>query len=715
MYASDAATDPLQMSLSLSCAIIAGEDECETFKKACGVLDARGIEYDFIHSDEIESAPKDTEYPQIWYKGELIGGYQSLLDNVDSWCGMDLYQDYIVRSRYSRFVGDRKETWQEVVDRYINFFSEHLKQNHGYDDEDEIQYIRSVISQQKVMPSMRCLLTSGPALKKSNIGAYNCSALAMDEIASFPEVMYLLMHGTGVGFSCEKRFVEKLPVVPDALVETESTYQVMDSKEGWYDALHHLVTSLYDGCVPSFDASLVRKKGTALKTFGGYASGPEPLLDLFEFTVGIFKSATGRQLTPLNVHDIVCKIADITVCGGVRRSALISLSDLSDEDMRTCKSGSWWEKNNQRGLANNSAVYTKADYDKEEFWNEWTSLKESGSGERGIFNRYACERLVERHGRDACDTWLTNPCAEIILRPNEFCNLSEAVVRPGDDESTLMEKIRVASILGTWQSTLTHLPKLRKEWVRNCEVERLLGVSMTGIMDNALLNGTGDESELRALLNRLRDMAIETNKTYAGKLGIPASASVTAIKPSGTSSALNGTASGCHPRHSKYYIRRVRGGHEDPVTKLFIREGVTHEQCAYSKENVVFSFPFKSPDNALLRKDLTALDHLRLYQIYQDEYTTHKPSITVSVREDEWDSVGTYVYDNLKNFAGVSFLPYSDHSYVQAPFEECDEQTYLDLLKQTPTSVDWNSTGYFKRKKGELACTGGACELNTDI
>ena len=587
------------------------------------------------------------------------------------------YQEYIHLSRYARwdYSQSRRETWDETVNRYFDFFTEWLEEKHKFKLENgERTELENAVKQLKVMPSMRCLMTAGPALKKENVAGYNCSYVKVDSQRSFDEILYVLMNGTGVGFSVEEEFTNQLPVIPDELYDTDTIVVVKDSKLGWAKAFKEIVSLLYGGHIPKWDVSKVRPAGAPLKTFGGRASGPEPLVDLFKFTINTFRNAVGRKLKPVGCHDIVCKTAEIVVVGGVRRSALISLSDLNDREMRFAKSGQWWEQNVQRALANNSVNY-KEKPDVGTFMRAWLSLYDSKSGERGIYNGLSAKKTVEglngryRNGdgdyirrRDPRNDFGTNPCSEIILRSREFCNLSECVVRREDTRESLQEKVRIASILGTFQSTLTEFKYLSKEWKRNCMEERLLGVSLTGIMDSPLTNGS--KKGLDKLLEELRDIAYETNKEWSEKLGIEASAAITCVKPSGTVSQLVDSASGIHARHNPYYIRTVRADNKDPLCKFMKEKGFPNEpDVTKPKHTTVFSFPMKGPEQAVYRQDMTALEQLKLWMTYQEHWCEHKPSVTISVKEEEWPKVGSWVWDNFDSISGISFLPFSEHTY----------------------------------------------------
>ena len=640
------------------------------------------------------------------------------------------YQEYIHLSRYARWDYDngRRETWDETVERYFNFFSEWLEEKHDYKLENgERTELENAVKELKVMPSMRCLMTAGPALKKENPAGYNCSYVKVDIPRSCDEILYVLMNGTGVGFSVEEEYTAQMPVVPDELYETDTVIVVADSKLGWAKAFKELVSLLYGGHIPKWDVSKVRPAGSPLKTFGGRASGPEPLVDLFNFTINTFKGATGRKLKPIECHDIVCKTAEIVVVGGVRRSALISLSDLNDREMRFAKSGQWWEQDVQRALANNSVNY-KEKPDVGTFMREWLSLYDSKSGERGIYNGLSAKRAVERlneryrdgsgdyiRRRDAREDFGTNPCSEIILRSREFCNLSEVVVRRRDTRESLKAKVKHATILGTFQSTLTEFKYLSREWKRNCDEERLLGVSLTGIMDNPLTNGS--KNGLKELLEELRDVAYETNKEWADRLGIPHAAAITCVKPSGTVSQLVDSASGIHARHNPFYIRTVRADNKDPLCKLMQEMGFPNEPDVTKPDHTtVFSFPMKSPKDAVFRMDMSALEQLELWKTYQESWCEHKPSVTISVKEDEWVDVAAWVYENFDSISGISFLPFSEHVYRQAPYQDCTEEEYNEALGNMPKNVDWAELSKYESQdytvsSQELACVAGGCEV----
>ena len=621
------------------------------------------------------------------------------------------YQAFIHTSRYARWleVENRRETWGETVDRYMtNIIKPYIE------DDSVYNMIQESILDLSVMPSMRSMMTAGPAAARDNTCMYNCSYLPVDTVQAFDEAMYILLCGTGVGFSVERQFVQRLPDVPD-LTDSGTTVFVKDSKEGWAKALRQVIVLLYAGEIPKWDVSAVRPAGARLKTFGGRASGPAPLIDLFNFTVAIFKTAQGRRLASIECHDLMCKIGEVVVVGGVRRSAMISLSNLSDGRMRHAKSGNWWESSPHRALANNSVCYTEKP-DMMTFMREWVALVESKSGERGVFNRQACKNLAVRSGRrDPNFEFGTNPCSEISLRPQEFCNLSEVVVRSTDDVNSIMQKVKVATIIGTIQSNYTKFPYLRKAWQNNCEEERLLGVSLTGIMDNPLM--TLANKGLKETLETLKDVAIETNKEWAGLLGIPQSTAITCCKPSGTVSQLVDSASGIHARHSNYYIRTVRGDNKDPLTKFMVEQGIPAEPCVMKPENTtVFSFPVQAPNKSVTRNDMTALEQLNLWLIYQRHWTEHKPSVTITVQDEEWLDVGAFVYRNFNEMSGVSFLPHSDHTYQQAPYQECGKEEYKALKDTMPKTIDWAKLSEFEaedttKSSQTFACTGEVCEI----
>ena len=620
------------------------------------------------------------------------------------------YQNFIALSRYARWTGEKRETWSETVDRYIDNIVKPVAGDDSY-----INDIRDAIMSLEVMPSMRSMMTAGPAAARDNTCMYNCSYVAVDKPKRFDEAMFILLCGTGVGFSVERQYIQKLPEVPERLFKSETTIVVKDSKEGWAKAYRQLLALLWSGEIPKWDVSKVRPAGARLKTFGGRASGPAPLVDLFNFTVDKFLNATGRKLTSIECHDIMCKIGEIVVVGGVRRSAMISLSNLSDDKMRHAKSGQWWENYGHRALANNSVAYTDKP-DAETFMREWTALIESKSGERGIFNRQASQKQAAKNGRRNPDNdFGTNPCSEIILLNAQFCNLTECVVRATDNIEDIERKVKYATILGTIQSTYTKFPYLSKDWTDNTEEERLLGVSLTGIMDNPLM--TSANAGLAKTLEHLRNVAITTNAEWSERLGIPQSAAITCVKPSGTVSQLVDSASGIHARHSPYYIRTVRGDNKDPLTKFLIDQGVPNEPDVMKPDNTtVFSFPQKAPTGAVTRNDMTAIEQLEMWLTYQRHWCEHKPSITVSVRDSEWVSVGAFVYEHFDEMSGVSFLPHSDHTYQQAPYQDCDKSDYETLLSLMPKEVDWSKLTDYEQEDNTagmqtMACSGDSCEI----
>jgi ribonucleoside-diphosphate reductase alpha chain len=624
---------------------------------------------------------------------------------------MDQYQEYIAASRYARFVDNKKrrENWGETVDRYVEYI---FSRTPAIAEDKELKTeLRSAIYNLELMPSMRAVMTAGKSADRDNTCVYNCSYLPVDDPKSFDEAMFILLCGTGVGFSVESKYISQLPEVPEKLFDSGGTINVHDSKEGWAKSLRLLLAHLWAGEIPQWDVSSVRPAGARLKTFGGRASGPEPLVELFKFTVAMFKHAQGRKLNSLECHDLMCKIGEVVVVGGVRRSAMISLSDLDDERIRHAKAGPWWDTAPHRALANNSAVYNETPT-VGKFMEEWLSLYNSHSGERGIFNREAAKKTVEKYGhRDPNFEFGTNPCSEIILRPYQFCNLSECVVRHDDNKETLLRKVRLAAILGTIQSTFTKFPYLRKVWQRNTEEERLLGVSLTGIYDNPLLTTEGPE--LNELLAELRLAARDANAQFAAKLGIPVSAAITCVKPSGTVSQLVDSASGIHPRHAKYYVRRVRGDKKDPLSQFLVAQGVPAEDCVYKPtQTTVFSFPIKAPDG-ITRDEVTPHSHLALWLTYQRHWCEHKPSVTISVEEKDWPSVGAWTWDHFDEISGVSYLPYDGGTYRQAPYTTCTEQEYEEL-KATMPVINWELfTENTDNVEGaqQLACTAGACEI----
>ena len=627
------------------------------------------------------------------------------------------YQEFIHLSRYSRWLEQekRRETWAETVSRYFDFFSNHLKENHGYKLPTDLRNeLENAVLNLEIMPSMRALMTAGEALARDNTSGYNCSYVAVNKVRAFDEILYILMCGTGVGFSVERQYVEKLPTISEHFTQSDTIIVVKDSKEGWAKAYRELVSLLIGGQIPKWDLSKIRPAGARLKTFGGRASGPRPLDELFHFTINTFKKAAGRKLTSIECHDIICKIAEIVVVGGVRRSALISLSNLTDERMRDAKTGQWWVDNPQRALANNSVAY-KEKPEIGTFMEEWVSLYKSKSGERGIFNRDAAQKTVAKLGdrRDHTKEFGTNPCSEIILRDKEFCNLSEVVVRPSDNPETLKRKVQLATILGTWQASMTYFPYLSSEWKHNCEEEALLGVSLTGILDNAIMRGKNPNLEV--LLESLKADSVATNKEWAKKLRINPAASITCVKPSGTVSQLVDAASGIHARHNEYFIRTVRADIKDPLCKFMINAGFPAEPCVIRPEHtMVFSFPMKA-EGSVIRSDMTAIEHLELWLTYQKHWCEHKPSITVTVKEHEWMEVGAWVYKHFDEVSGISFLPYSDHTYQQAPYQDCTKQEYEELLSKMPV-VQWGDLFKYEREDNTAgtqtyACSGDKCEL----
>jgi ribonucleoside-diphosphate reductase alpha chain len=631
-----------------------------------------------------------------------------------------LYQEFIYKSRYAKFLDSeqRRENWSETVARYFDFMTNHLQKNHNYTlsmkDRTELE---TAVLALEIMPSMRALMTAGPSLERDNTCAYNCSYVAVDDPKAFDEAMLILMNGTGVGFSVERQYVNELPEIPAKMFDCDTTIIVKDSKEGWAKAFRQLIALLYSGEVPKWDLSLLRPAGARLKTFGGRSSGPGPLEDLFKFTTKMFRAAAGRKLNSLEAHDIMCKIGEVVVVGGVRRSAMISLSNLTDERMRTAKNGSWWETNPQRALSNNSAAYTEKP-EMGTFMREWLSLYDSKSGERGIFSRVASQNQAKKFGRrDPNYDFGTNPCSEIILRPNQFCNLTEVVIRGTDSAPDLERKVCLASKLGTIQSTLTKFPYLRKVWATNTDEERLLGVGLTGIMDNVLTNGRMGTEKLSTLLEGLRDAAVETNKMFAAQIGIPQSAAVTCVKPSGTVSQLVDSASGIHARHNEYYIRTVRGDNKDPLTMLMKESGFPAEPCVMKPDSTtVFSFPVKAPEGCVTRTEMTAIEQLEMWLIYQRHWCEHKPSVTITVKEEEWMDVGAFVYEYFDEMSGVSFLPHSDHTYRQAPYQDCTKEEYAELEAKMPRVIDWSRLAQYESEdntKGSqtLACAADGCEI----
>ena len=620
------------------------------------------------------------------------------------------YQSFIALSRYAKYYdGQGRETWGDTVQRYIDNVVHPKTGKDSY-----VKRIGEAIMNLEVMPSMRAMMTAGPALDRDNTAGYNCSYLPVDDPKSFDEAMYILLCGTGVGFSVERQYVSKLPEVPE-LFDSDTVVVVKDSKEGWAKAFRQVLALLWAGEIPKWDVSRVRPAGARLKTFGGRASGPAPLVELFNFAITTFKNAQGRKLSSVECHDLMCFIGQIVVVGGVRRSAMISLSNLSDDRMRHAKSGQWWETASWRALANNSVSYTEKP-DMETFMREWLALVESKSGERGIFNRQASKKQAEKYNRrDSSYDFGTNPCSEIILRPYQFCNLTEVVVRATDTITDLERKVRMATILGTIQSSYTKFPYLRKVWANNTEEERLLGVSLTGIMDNPLM--TSANAGLEKTLEHLRNVAVTTNAEWADRLGIPHSTAISCVKPSGTVSQLVDSASGIHARHSAYYIRTVRGDNKDPLTQFMKDKGVPNEPCVMKGDTTtVFSFPVKSPEGAVTRNDMTAIEQLETWLTYQRHWCEHKPSVTISVRDSEWMDVGAFVYKHFDEMSGVSFLPHSDHTYQQAPYQDCTKEEYEELLSAMPKDINWSELSEYENEDNTagsqtMACTGDSCEI----
>ena len=628
------------------------------------------------------------------------------------------YQHFIYLSRYSRWLEkeNRRETWEETVERYFSFFDGHLKDNQNYTLGAGLRKeLKDAILNLEVMPSMRALMTAGSALERSNIAGYNCAYVAVNHIRAFSESLFVLMNGTGVGFSVERQFVEKLPTIAEEFCDTDTTIVVEDSKQGWAKAYKELISLLIVGQIPRYDLSKVRPAGARLKTFGGRASGPAPLEDLFKFTINTAKKAAGRKLSSIECHDIMCMIGSVVVVGGVRRAALISLSNLTDEKMRDAKTGAWWNENSQRALANNSVAY-KEKPDIGVFMEEWISLYKSKSGERGIFNRQAAKKTIQKLGdrRNSSYDFGVNPCGEILLRDREFCNLTEVIVRPNDTQESLARKIRLATILGTFQASLTNFPNLSAEWQKNCEEEALLGVSLTGIMDCVMMYSGG--SVLTELLEGLKQIAIDTNKEWAKKIGINPSAAITTCKPSGTISQLCDTASGIHTRHAKYYVRTVRGDNKDPLCVMMKDMGFPNEPCVMKPEyTTVFSFP-QSAVGSITRKDMTAIEHLELWLAYKRHWTEHNPSVTITIKEHEWLEVGAWVYEHFDEVCGVSFLPEDSGSYRQSPYQDCTKEEYEELLAKMPKDVDWNNLKNYEKEDNttgtqEFACTAGGCSI----
>lgn len=631
------------------------------------------------------------------------------------------YENFIALSRYARWIPEenRREKWSETVDRYFSFMLDHLFTNYNYEpDLKLIEELKQFVYNRNVMPSMRSVMTAGAALDRDHVAGYNCSFVPVDSPRSFDETMYILMCGTGVGFSVEYKYVNKLPAVPESFEKSTTVIVVEDSKTGWAKAYRELLAMLWAGQIPAVDVSKLRPAGARLKTMGGRSSGPQPLINLFDFTIAKFKGAAGRQLKPIEAHDIMCKIGEVVVVGGVRRSAMISLSNINDIEMAQAKSGNWWENNSQRALSNNSVAYSRKP-EMEQFIAEWKSLYDSKSGERGIYNVAAAQKQAAKYGRrDPEIHYGTNPCSEIILRPYQFCNLSEVVLREKDTVEDVSNKVRLATILGTWQSTLTDFKYLRKVWKDNTEEERLLGVSLTGQFGHKFFSGREDLNKLEEVLGQLREYARVINSEEAAKIGINESAAITCVKPSGTVSQLVGVSSGMHAWHSPYYIRTVRGDKKDPLSTFLKEVGIPVEDDVMKpNDTYVFSFPVKAPEGAITRDHLTAIDHLNIWLVYQRAWCEHKPSITVSVKEDEWMEVGAWVYKHFDEVSGISFLPYSEHTYKQAPYQECTKEEYEELLSKMPKSIRWEDLSFYETEDGTsgtqtLACTSdGNCEI----
>jgi len=630
------------------------------------------------------------------------------------------YENFIALSRYARWLENenRRETWGETVNRYFSFMLNQLETKYNYiPDPKLVQELRDAVFNRNVMPSMRSVMTAGPALERENVSGYNCAFLPVDNARSFDEAMYILMCGTGVGFSVEYKYINKLPALPETLEKSSTTVIVGDSKEGWAKAYRELLGLLWAGQIPQIDISKVRPSGARLKTMGGRSSGPQPLVNLFDFTIQVFKGALGRQLKPIECHDIMCKIGEVVVVGGVRRSAMISLSNINDIEMAQAKAGNWWEKNSQRALSNNSVAYSRKP-EMQQFIAEWKSLYDSKSGERGIYNVAAAQKQAAKYGRRNPDIhYGTNPCSEIILRPYQFCNLSEVVLREHDTVQDVERKVILASILGTWQSTLTDFKYIRKIWKDNTEEERLLGVSLTGQFGHKFFSGQEGLEKLSLVLDDLRSIAVITNIGEAEKIGIPASAAVTCVKPSGTVSQLVGVSSGMHAWHSDYYIRTVRGDKKDPITQFLKDTGIPAEDDVMKpNDTTVFSFPVKAPKHAITRDKLSAIQQLEVWLVYQRHWCEHKPSITVSVKEDEWMEVGAWVYKNFDEVSGISFLPKSNHSYVQAPYQEVTKEQYEEMLAKMPKTIDWSALSLYELEDSTtgtqaLACMSSDCEI----
>ena len=630
------------------------------------------------------------------------------------------YENFIALSRYARWLEseNRRETWGETVDRYFNFMVNQLETKHNYKpDPKVVAELRDAVFNRNVMPSMRSVMTAGTALERENVSGYNCAFMPVDSARSFDEAMYILMCGTGVGFSVEYKYINKLPQLPEKLEKSDTVVIVGDSKEGWAKAYRELLGLLWAGQIPQIDISKVRPSGARLKTMGGRSSGPQPLVNLFDFTIQVFKGALGRSLKPIEAHDIMCKIGEIVVVGGVRRSAMISLSNINDIEMAQAKAGNWWESNSQRALANNSVAYSRKP-EMAQFIAEWKSLYDSKSGERGIYNVAAAQAQAAKYGRRSPDIhYGTNPCSEIILRPYQFCNLSEVVLREKDTVEDVTNKVRLASILGTWQSTLTDFKYIRKIWKDNTEEERLLGVSLTGQFGHKFFSGQEGLDKLGDVLENLRQWAVDINVEEAAKIGIPASAAVTCVKPSGTVSQLVGVSSGMHAWHSDYYIRTVRGDKKDPITQFLVDSGIPAEDDVMKpNDTTVFSFPVKAPKHAITRDKLNAIQQLEVWLTYQRHWCEHKPSVTISVKEEEWMEVGAWVYKHFDECSGISFLPYSEHTYVQAPYQEATKEQYEEMLAKMPKSINWSALSMYELEDTTtgtqaLACVSGECEI----
>ena len=632
-----------------------------------------------------------------------------------------LYEDFIAISRYARWLPEeqRRESYQESVLRYFDCLQRQIETKYPQalaEYQQHAPILQELVQNKEVLPSMRMLMTAGRALERDNVAGYNCAYAAIDDYTVFDELMYCLMCGTGVGFSVEQKYLDKLPVLPKYMRNCPSVIDVRDSKIGWCSAFRELISLLREGRVPQWDLSKIRPEGEPLKTFGGRASGPAPLEELFEYTVKIFTESAGKRLASYQAHDLMCKIGEIVVVGGVRRSAEISLSDLDDAAMRFAKTNGWWAHSQQRALSNNSAVF-EGKPEPREFYDEWQSIKLSGSGERGIFNREACQTIASTLARRPAEIdYGCNPCSEIILRSKQFCNLTEVVVRESDDDSDLRMKVAAATILGTIQATFTDFRYLSDTWKHNCDEERLLGVSLTGIYDNPALWDT-DNRDVGKRLQHLKEIAKATNRVFARTLAINPSAAITCVKPSGTASQLAGSASGIHPRYSEYYIRNVRQDNKDPVTALLKDAGVPHEPDQTAKDHTtVFSFPMASPKGSQIRDQVSAIDQLELWLTYQKHWCEHKPSCTVYIKDDEWDEVGNWVYQNFEWMSGVAFLPYDGGTYSQAPYQEITEEQYNRANQEMPMGIDWGALSQYEKDdhttaSQELACHGGVCEL----